>query len=235
MAQAELTAAQLEGLRQFDTPTICNALELLVPERRGHGYSTKPFVCPCPDLKPIVGYAVTATIRAMHPPRESAAELAERRLAWYRAVDASPRPSVVVIQDLDQPPGFGAFWGEVHTAVHQGLGALGVITDGSIRDLDMCAPGFQMLAGGVGPSHAWVRVEQIGVAVTVHGLTVHPGDLIHADRHGAVVIPHAAARQVPAAAARVARREAVILDAARRPGFDAEALARAIGSADEIH
>ncbi|WP_448188054.1 RraA family protein [Azospirillum sp. sgz301742] len=230
-----ITQTDLDALSSMDTPTVCNALELLVPERRGHGYSTKPFFCPCPELKPIVGYAVTATIRAMHPPQESAAALAERRLAWYRMVDSNPRPSVVVIQDLDQPKGFGAFWGEVHTAVHQGLGALGVITDGSIRDLDMCAPGFQMLAGGVGPSHAWVRVEQIGVTVTVHGMTVHPGDLIHADRHGAVVIPHTVARHVPDAAARVARREAVILDAARAPGFDAEALARAIGSADEIH
>ncbi|HYG90961.1 MAG TPA: RraA family protein [Azospirillum sp.] len=230
-----LTQAELDALAALDTPTVCNALELLVPERRGYGYSTKPFVCPRPELKPMVGYAVTATIRAMLPPREGQSELMERRLAWYRAVEASPRPSVMVIQDLDQPPGFGAFWGEVHTAVHQGLGALGVVTDGSIRDLDMCAPGFQMLAGSVGPSHAWVRVEQIGVAVTVHGMTVHPGDLVHADRHGAVVIPHDVARQVTDAAARVARREAVILDAVRRPGFNAEALARALGSADEIH
>lgn len=230
-----LSQAELDALASMDTPTVCNALELLVPERRGYGYTTRPFVCPRPELKPMVGYAVTATIRAMHPPREDASELKERRLAWYRAVDAAPRPSVVVIQDLDQPPGYGAFWGEVHTAVHQGLGALGVITDGSIRDIDLCAPGFQMLAGCVGPSHAWVRVEQIGVTVTVFGMTVHPGDLIHADRHGAVVIPHAVARQVPEAAAQVARREAVIIEAACGEGFTAEALVRAIGAADEIH
>lgn len=230
-----LTEAELAALAALDTPTVCNALELLMPERRGHGYSTKPFLCRLPEAKPMVGYAVTATIRAMHPPKEDAATVRERRLAWYRLVDAAPRPSIVVIQDLDQPPGFGAFWGEVHTAVHKGLGALGVVTDGSIRDLDQCAPGFQMLAGSVGPSHAWVRVEAMDLTVTVHGMTVHPGDLIHADRHGAVVVPHAVADQVPEAAARVVRREAVILEAARSPGFDAEALARAMSAADEIH
>lgn len=233
--QDRLTEAELAALAALDTPTVCNALERLAPERRGYGYTTKPFVCACPEAKPMVGYAVTATIRAQHPPREDAATLRERRLAWYRLVDAAPRPSVVVIQDLDQPAGYGAFWGEVHTAVHKGLGALGVITDGSIRDLDQCAADFQMLAGCVAPSHACVRVEAMDLTVTVHGMTVHPGDLIHADRHGAVVIPHAVARQVTEAAAAVARREAVILEAARQPGFNAETLARAMGAADEIH
>jgi len=233
--QDRLTEAELAALAALDTPTVCNALERLVPERRGYGYTTKPFVCACPEAKPMVGYAVTATIRAQHPPQEDAATLRERRLAWYRLVDEAPRPSVVVIQDLDQPAGYGAFWGEVHTAVHKGLGALGVVTDGSIRDLDQCATDFQMLAGCVAPSHAWVRVEAMDLTVTVHGMTVHPGDLIHADRHGAVVIPHAVARQVTEAAAAVARREAVILEAARQPGFNAEALARAMGAADEVH
>jgi len=230
-----LTDAELDELASLDTPTVCNALEVLAPERRGHGFSTRPFVCVYPEARPMVGYAVTGTIRAMHPPREDAATLRATRLDWYRYVDAAPRPGVVVIQDLDQPPGFGAFWGEVHTTVHKGLGALGVVTDGSVRDLDVCAPGFQMLAGCVGPSHAWVRIERFGLPVTVHGMTVHPGDLLHADRHGAVVIPHAVARRVRATADLLARREAVILEAARAPGFNADVLARAIGEADEIH
>ena len=230
-----LSAAELEALTALDTPTVCNALEVLVPERRGHGYTTRPFTCLRPDARPVAGYAVTATIRAMHPPREDAAALRQRRLAWYGHVGSSPKPSLVVIQDLDQPAGYGAFWGEVNTAVHAGLGAVGCVTDGSIRDCEACAPGFQLLAGSVGPSHAWVRIEQMDVAVTVHGMTVHPGDLVHADRHGAVVIPHVVARRVPEAAALVARREAVILAAARGPGFDAEALARAMAEADDIH
>lgn len=230
-----LSADELAALAAMDTPTVCNALELLVPERRGHGYTTRPFTCLCPEAKPIVGYAATGTIRAMHPPRDDKATIRARRYDWYRYVERTGPGSVVVLQDLDQPPGYGAFWGEVHTAVHKGLGALGVITDGSIRDLDMCAPDFQLLAGCVAPSHAWAGIEQIGVTVTVHGMTVVSGDLIHADRHGAVVIPHAVARQVAEAAARVARREKVILDAVAAPGFDAEVLIRAIGEADEVH
>ena len=119
------------------------------------------------------------------------------RLSYYEHVAKPPQPAIVVIQDLDPEPGFGAFWGEVNTAIHKGLGLLGCITNGSIRDLDVIAPEFQLLAGMVAPSHAWVRVETLGDEVTVHGMAVRDGDLIHADRHGAVVIPHEAAPQAP--------------------------------------
>ena len=236
MDSPRMTHADLLMLKRWNTPTVYNGWEQITRRNAAaecfNREETRDFM---PQLGPMVGYAVTGTIRAMHPPREDAATLRATRLDWYRYVDAAPRPGVVVIQDLDQPPGFGAFWGEVHTAVHKGLGALGVVTDGSVRDLDVCAPGFQMLAGCVGPSHAWVRIEQFGLPVTVHGMTVHPGDLLHADRHGAVVIPHAVARRVRATADLLARREAVILEAARAPGFNADVLARAIGEADDIH
>jgi regulator of RNase E activity RraA len=141
----------------------------------------------------------------------------------------------VVLQDVDETPGYGAFWGEVNTAVHRALGARGCLTDGSIRDIDQCAEGFQLLAGSVGPSHAWVRIEQIAVPVTVAGMAVRDGDLVHADRHGAVVIPPEAAAAIPDAADRIARREAEILAAARAPGFDVDALAAAMGRAKDIH
>ncbi|HEV7367988.1 RraA family protein [Arenibaculum sp.] len=225
----------LAALRALDTPTVCNAIEVLAPERRGRGYTTRPLVSCTPQLGAMVGHAVTGTLRAMHPSGLDKAEQRERRLAWYRYVEASPRPSVVVIQDLDSQPGYGSFWGEVNTAVHQGLGAAGVVTDGSVRDLDACAEGFHMLAGLVAPSHAWVRIEEFGIAVTVAGMTVRPGDLVHADRHGAVVVPHAIAADVPAAAAAIARGEAVIIEAARKPGFTVDALAEAMLRRDDIH
>jgi regulator of RNase E activity RraA len=230
-----LTAAELAALRALDTPSICNALELVVPQRRGFGYTTQPLVCARPDLPPIVGYARTATIRAMHPATRSAAEIREQRLVYYRAIAEGPQPSVVAIEDLDPEPGYGAFWGEVNSNIHKGLGCLGVVTNGSIRDLPQCADGFQMLGGRVGPSHAFVHLEEIGITVTVQGMTVRPGDLIHADQHGAVVIPREAARQVPAAAALIAKREGVIIAAAQRPDFTIDKLAAAMKDADEIH
>ena len=103
------------------------------------------------------------------------------------------------------------------------------------RDLDVIAPGFQLLAGSVGPSHAFVRVERFDVPVNVHGMEVSPGDLIHADRHGAVVIPLAVAEQLPSAIDLCGRREAPILNAARAPGFSVAKLRAAMGEAEDIH
>lgn len=235
-APESLPPELLARLGQFDTPTVCNALEEIVPGRRGHGFTIRPLVCPFPSLAPIVGYARTGTVRAQHPPRDDAETERRRRLDWYRFVaEGGPLPAVVVLQDTDETPGYGAFWGEVNTAVHKGLGALGCITDGSIRDIDQCAEGFQLLAGSVGPSHAWARVERIGGTVTVAGMEVRSGDLIHADRHGAVMIPPDAAAAIPEAAERIARREAEVLAAARRPGFDVAALEQAMGRAKDIH
>ncbi len=231
-----VSEATLEALRALDTPTVCNALELVAPERRALGFTVDPLVCARTDLPPIVGFARTATIRAMQPGATSGPEMRQKRLAYYEYVGKGPAPSIVVIQDLDGPRrGFGAFWGEVNTAIHKGLGCLGCVTDGSIRDLDQIAPGFQLLADRIGPSHAHVHLVDFGGQVNVAGMQVGHGDLLHADRHGAVVIPFAVADKVAGAAALLQKREAVILEAARKPGFNAEILARAMAGADEIH
>jgi len=140
-----------------------------------------------------------------------------------------------VIQDLDPEPGFGAFWGEVNTAVHRALGCLGCVTDGSIRDLDAIDPEFLLLAGSVGPSHAWVHVEDFGVDVNVHGMPVRHGDIVHADRHGAVVLPIDLVERLPEAIELCLRRERPILEAARRGELDLETLAEALRRAEEIH
>ena len=225
----------LERLRAFDTPTICNALEIVAPARRASGFTTRPFVCAFPSMAPVVGYAKTATIRAREQPTMPAAELRALRLRYYEYVASAPAPAVVVIEDRDPEPGFGAFWGEVNTTIHKGLGVLGCITNGSIRDLDMIATDFQLLAGCVGPSHAWVHVEAIDVDVEIHGMGVRPGDLIHADKHGAVVVPGDAVREVLLAVDLVTRREAPILAAARHSEFSIDRLKAAMAEADEIH
>ncbi|MGH6718251.1 MAG: RraA family protein [Alphaproteobacteria bacterium] len=230
-----LTRQELAALATFDTPTVCNALEELVPARQGFGYTTEPLYCARPELGVMVGYAVTATIRATHPSDRPAAEQEATTRRYYEHVAAGPRPGIVVIEDLDPAPGYGAWWGEVNTAIHKGLGCAGLVTNGSIRDLPLCAPGFHMLAGLVGPSHAFVHVVACALTVTVAGMTVNPGDLVHADEHGAVVVPHAVARKVVSMAKRQAAREAVVLKAARAKGFTPAKLFAASAKAERLH
>ena len=231
-----LTAADLEKLAEWDTPTICNGMEVLDPAWRLSGYTIKAFTCMRPDQKPMVGYARTATIRASAKPALPADQVLALRQSYYEYVDAGgPKPSIVVIQDLDSGPARGAFWGEVNANIHKGLGAQGVITNGSIRDLADSAPGFQALAGQVGPSHAWVHITSHGAPVEVHGMAVHDGDIIHADVHGAVVVPAEQVRALPDAIAAIAQREAVIIGAAQAPGFDFAKLKAAMADAAEIH
>ena len=231
----DLTAEDLAALTRWDTPTICNAMEEIVPERRGYGYTTEQLVPLDPDLPAICGYARTATIRAAMPPAETAAETAAKREAYYEYIARAPQPTVVVIQDIDSRPGYGAFWGEVQTNIHKGLGATGCVTNGSFRDIVDSARGFNLLGGEVGPSHAWVHVVDFDCQVAVFGLTVKTNDIVHADRHGAVMVPTEAVKKIPEVADLISRREAKILEAAKSPNFDIEKLRAARAGAREIH
>lgn len=168
--------------------------------------------------------------------KKSAAEQLENRINWYKYVDQNPKPSIVVLQDIDgERAGFGAFWGEVNSHVHRGLGAKGVVTNGSIRDIQMNATGFQMLAGSIMPSHAHVHIVDIACDVTVAGLSVKSDDLIHADRHGAVIIPHDAVIKIKEKIELIARKEEVIISAAKKPGFNWEILSESIKKTLDIH
>ncbi|MCB1834401.1 MAG: RraA family protein [Geminicoccaceae bacterium] len=230
-----LDQSLLDHLAAFDTPTICNALEVVYGERVITGFTTKPFFCAFPDMKPIVGYARTATMRAVQESVVKGAEAKAHRLAYYEYVASQPGPTIAVIQDLDPEPGVGAMWGEVNTAVHRGLGVLGCVTNGSIRDLDAVDPRFQLIAGLVGPSHAKVHVEAFNVPVNIHGMPVVHGDLIHADRHGAVTIPLDRAGELPAAIDLCVRKEEPVLKAARSGDFSLAKLRAAMGEAEDIH
>ena len=213
----------LAELRGFDTPTLCNALELVLPSRQGHGFTRAPLYCVHPELPPMVGYARTARICASRPSDRDPAAQREVTQAYYRHVAEPPHPTITVIEDIDREP-VGAWWGEVHTHLHRGLGSLGVVTDGTVRDLEQVAEGFQMLAHGVGPSHAHVHVVDVGSPVTVAGMSVTPGDLVHADRHGALLIPVDVAPQLPDAARRVMKAESVLIEASKQPDFGIEKL-----------
>jgi regulator of RNase E activity RraA len=225
----------LDHLKAFDTPTICNALEVIQGARLTTGFTTAHMVCAFPDLEPIVGFARTARIKALTPSTLPPAEAKALKIGYYEYLVSGPVPAITVIQDLDPDPGFGAFWGEVNTAVHRGLGVLGCVTNGSFRDLDAIDPRFQLLAGKVGPSHAHVHVEAIDVPVEIFGMKVEPLDLIHADRHGAVVIPGDAAFKLPEAIDLCIRREKPVLEAARSGHFDIDQLKAAYEAAEDIH
>ena len=231
MTERLFSQSDLDVLKQWDTPTICNGLELVAPDRRAIGFTVEPMVAHDPRLPPMVGLARVGTIRAKEPPRGAVAS----RLDWYDYVAEADMPTVVVLQDLDDRPGYGAFWGEVHSAVHKALGALGCVTNGSFRDLAPWAEGFQMIGGRVGPSHAHVHLVDFGRPVNVFGMQAGHDDVIHADFHGAVVIPAEAVRALPAAIDLIARREAVILDVCRAKDFTPAKLRAAVMASGEIH
>ena len=223
-----LSKDEFDFLRSIDTPTVCNLIEIVAATRRGAGYTVRHLHCPFPDLPPMVGFARTVTIRAKDAFGMGDASYIQRRLDYLDYVAAEPRPSIMVIEDLDEEPGYGAFWGEVQSNVHQSLGCLGTVTNGSIRDIPMIPPGFQMLAGSIGPSHAYVHMVEYGGEVNVHGMTVRSNDLIHADRHGAAVVPADKVGAMKTALVGLSEREAKIIKAARAPDMTVEKIKAAI-------
>jgi regulator of RNase E activity RraA len=214
-------------LEAIDTPTVCNLIEVVAPERRGHGYTTRHLHCAFPDLPARVGFAKTVTMRAKDPVPLGESYM-QKRLDYLDYVASDPKPSWMVIQDLDDPAGYGAFWGEVQSNVHKALGCNGVVTNGCVRDISTIAAGFQLLAGSITPSHAFVHVVDYGCDVTVHGMAVSDGDLIHADRHGAVVIPIDKISGMRAALDKLTKTETRIIEAARAPGATVESIKAAI-------
>ena len=210
----------LDLLRSVDTPTVCNAIEVAQGKRGFAGFTRGTMLCSDPAGHPVVGYAVTARIRALAPPAEAPDVIRARRMAYYQSMAEAPAPSVAVVEDEDFPDCIGAYWGEVNTTIHKGFGMSGALTNGVMRDLGDLAPDFPVIAGSVGPSHGFVHVTALGVPATIFGLTIHPGDLVHADRHGAVVVPPEVIGQLPAAIAKMQATEKLVLGPAREPGFD---------------
>jgi regulator of RNase E activity RraA len=206
-------------------------VELIVPERRAIGFTVEPMAVLHPAAAPVVGLARTGTIRAKEPPRGTVAN----RLDWYDYVANASLPTIVVLQDLDDRPGYGAFWGEVNTNVHMKLGAEGCVTSGSFRDLAASARNFQIIGGRVGPSHAHVHVVDFGGPVNIFGMQAAHDDVIHADCHGAVVIPAECVTKLPASIDLVSRREKVILDLCASPDFTTAKLRDAVMKSRDIH
>ncbi|MFN2459736.1 MAG: RraA family protein [Candidatus Velthaea sp.] len=221
-----LTTDELERLRTYDTPTVANAIETFDIRPRTAGFMTPAIrsIFPdvgFPDLGVMVGYAVTARARSSVP-----TDAVYSRHGWWDALEAAPRPRIAVIQDVDDPP-VGAFWGEVQSNIHRALGCEGAVTNGGVRDLrEAHALGFHYYAGSVMVSHAYVNLLDHGEPVEIGGLTIHPGDLIHADRHGVHVVPLEIARDIPAACETLAAKERRIIELCQSPAFALEELKR---------
>jgi len=217
----EVGREALEALRRYDSPTLSNAIEAFDVRPRDEGFAGMEIECLFPELGVMIGYAATATIRA----RGRGDGDADHSRLWA-LVRSLPEPRVVVVQDLDDPPGVGAMWGEVQSSIYKALGCAGTVTDGCVRDLkEVREMGFHFFARGPGVSHAYVRLESVGGPVRVGGLTVRPGDLIHADQHGVLLIPTAIAADLPAAADRIIEREQEFIRWVRSGEFDPDRLA----------
>ena len=219
--------AMLDVLRSVDTPTVCNAIEAVQGKRGFNNFTKSTMVASAPDEKAVVGYALTAKVAASAAPQEPADETKKRRMAYYKYMAEGQQPSVAVIEDCDFPNCVGAFWGEINTTIHKGFGVSGVVTNGVVRDLGDLPSGFPVIAGSVGPSHAFVHVKTFGTPVSIFGLAVEQGDLIHADRHGALVIPAEITSSLKNAIETLIATERLILDPANQPGFDFEAFTEA--------
>jgi len=209
----------LKLLRSVDTPTVCNAIEVAQGKRGFSGFTRGTMLASDPTGV-VVGYASTAKIAAVAAPKEAPDVIRARRMAYYKQMAEAPQPSVAVIEDEDFPDAVGAYWGEVNTTIHKGFGMSGTLTNGVMRDLGDMADGYPVVAGSIGPSHGFVHVTDLDCEVNVFGLTVRPGDLVHADRHGAVVVPLDVVDQLADAIGKMQSTEHLVLGPAREDGFD---------------
>ena len=232
-AQASTTTLPtfFEQLRQFDTCTIANAIEQLGVRLRNEGYTRPGLQCVTGGFPRILGYAATCRVRSSDPPITGTAYL--ERTDWWSAIKLLPIPRIAVIQDLDAGRGLASCVGEVHAAILKAFGCEGVITNGAVRDI----PGvmrmeFPMFAATPAVSHSYTHIVDYGQPVEIFGLHISSGDLLYADCHGVVSIPHAIAADLPPVASRIHKHEQRILAACESPDFSTEKLLAAIHSTD---
>lgn len=229
-----MTPSLLKLLRTVDTPTVCNAIEVVQGGRGFNQYTKGTMHHSDPGAPATVGRARTAKISGIKPPTEAPDIIKVRRQEYYRNMAGGEGSTVAIIEDLDAPNCVAGWWGEVHTAVHKGLGLAGAITNGVMRDLDVMEPDFPVLAGSIGVSHAFVHVREVGTPVKVFDLKIVQGDWVHADRHGALVIPNDVLEDLERGIKTVISNEAIIIGPAREPGFDIDKLEQAWAKFEKV-
>lgn len=221
------TREQLNALGKLDTCTVSNAIETFDARLRNEGFADSRVKCQFPGQGPVTGYAVTGRIRTSHMP--PAAHSYHDRTDWWNYILSIPAPRIVVMEDVDERPGFGAFIGEVHANILKSLDCVAFVTNGAVRDLAAVEKlGFQLFAGDPTVSHAYAHIVSFGIPVEVGGLTVAPGDLLHGDRHGILSVPPALVPEIPAAAARLREGEGRIIELCQSGDFSLAKLRAAV-------
>jgi len=225
--QTPLSSDQINQLRSFDTCVISDAIETFGVRLRNEGFATAGFRCLFKNFPPMVGYAATCKVRSADPPMVGSRYV--ERTDWWKHITSVPSPRVVVIQDIDEEPGTGAFLGSVHVNVLKALGCVGAVTNGAARELPgIEASGFQVFAGRLAISRAYIHVVEYGRPVQVGGLTIQPGDLIHGDRHGIITIPPDMAIKLPAVASKIMQKKRQVIDLSKKPGATFQELSQAL-------
>ena len=223
-----MTAGEIDQFRGLSTSVVASAIEFFRVRLPNTGFCDSTVRCIFQDRQPVVGYAATARVKASKPPMERFGYSYERT-DWWNHILSIPAPRVVVIEDLDQPSGLGAFVGEVNSNILLALGCVALVTNGAVRDLNEVRPsGFQMFAGNVSVSHAYAHILDFGGPIVVGGLAINPGDLIHGDLNGVQTIPPEIADQVPAVAQKIQQRRQRLIQSCRSANFSVDELRKAI-------
>ncbi|MBZ5643030.1 MAG: RraA family protein [Acidobacteriia bacterium] len=224
-----MEAAQLDQLRGLDSCSVANAIETFDVRLRNQGFTDSSVRCMFPDLPRMVGYAATARVRTSAPPMEGNSFY--YRLDWLDHVLSIPAPRVLILQDMDDHPGLGAFVGDVHANMLRALECVGLVTNGAVRNLpEARLIGFQMFAGNVSVSHAFAHIFDFGKPVVVGRMEVQPGDLVHGDLHGVQTIPLEIADRIPAVAREMGEQENQIVRLTRSADFTVAKLRAEVGA-----
>jgi 4-hydroxy-4-methyl-2-oxoglutarate aldolase len=214
-----------EQLSQLDTCTVSNAIERLNVRLRNEGFISGAVRCRFPRFAPMLGYAVTGRIRTSTPPMRG--KCYYDRIDFWEYLASLPGPRVMVLQDVDEQPGLGAFVGEMHASIGMALNCVGYISNGAVRDLPAVRKlGFQMFSGSVAVSHAYAHLVDFGQPVEVGGLKISPGDLMHGDLHGVHSIPLDIAAQIPGEVEQVLESEREIKRYCRSSDFSLQGLSK---------
>lgn len=218
-----LSPALIENLRRLDSCAVSNAIESFGVRLRNEGFMDARVRCVFPELPPVIGHAVTATIRCSTPP--PVGHVYKDRSDWWNHILETPKPRIVVVEDVDVNPGLGAFIGEVHANILRALGCVAYMTNGAVRDLPAVEQlGVQLFAGATSPSHAFVHIVSFGEPVHVGGLSIAPGDLLFGDRHGVVSLPREVVRDLPSVVSDMHRRERRVIEYCRSANVSIEQL-----------
>lgn len=219
LTESDLSA--ISYLQTVDTPTLSNAIELLKLRPQTEGFTSLGTRCLFPELGRMVGYAVTAHIETMtEGPNDR-----NMFLSLYDAVAQSPKPVVVVFQEIGPRRDYAAHCGEVMSTIFQRLGAIGLVTDSAVRDIpEVRAMKFKYFARGIVPSHAYARVVRVGAPIDIDGLMIRPQDILHGDENGLISVPREALERLPDAVERVRSREKALIDFVRGPNFNFDGL-----------